>query len=130
MVQLLSIIFFSWISSIFVGYFKSSRFLGHPVYTRICILFSVSKSCIQFPEDGQYGRNVQHVRTKLIETCCIWQQYICHVWSKFPNFVKKTPLLWTRNIRYRIDKSLSLHPILKQMKPIHTLKPFFLSDSF
>ena len=32
MVQFLSIISFSWISSIFVGFFKSSRFLCHPVY--------------------------------------------------------------------------------------------------
>ena len=32
MVQFLSIIFFSWISSIFVGFFKSSRFLCHSVY--------------------------------------------------------------------------------------------------
>ena len=32
MVQFLSIIFFSWISSIFVGFFKSSCFLCHPVY--------------------------------------------------------------------------------------------------
>ena len=31
MVQFLSINFFSWISSIFVGFFKSSRFLCHPV---------------------------------------------------------------------------------------------------
>jgi len=31
MVQFLSIIFFSWISSIFVGVFKSSRFLCHSV---------------------------------------------------------------------------------------------------
>ena len=31
MVQFLSIIFFSWISSIFVGFFKSSRFLCHSV---------------------------------------------------------------------------------------------------
>ena len=31
MVQFLSIKFFSWISSIFVGFFKSSRFLCHPV---------------------------------------------------------------------------------------------------
>ena len=32
MVQFLSIIFFSWISSIFVGFFKSSVFLCHSVY--------------------------------------------------------------------------------------------------
>ena len=32
MVQFLSIIFFSWISSIFVGFFKSFLFLCHPVY--------------------------------------------------------------------------------------------------
>ena len=32
MVQFLSIIFFSWISSIFVGFFKSSIFLCHPVF--------------------------------------------------------------------------------------------------
>ena len=32
MVQFLSINFFSWISSIFVGFFKSSRFLCHSVY--------------------------------------------------------------------------------------------------
>ena len=31
MVQFLSINFFSWISSIFVGFFKSSRFLCHSV---------------------------------------------------------------------------------------------------
>ena len=31
MVQFLSIIFFSWISSIFVRFFKSSRFLCHSV---------------------------------------------------------------------------------------------------
>ena len=31
MVQFLSINFFSWISSIFVGFFKSSRFLCDPV---------------------------------------------------------------------------------------------------
>ena len=31
MIQFLSINFFSWISSIFVGYFKSSRFLCHSV---------------------------------------------------------------------------------------------------
>ena len=31
MVPFLSIIFFSWIYSIFVGFFKSSRFLFHPV---------------------------------------------------------------------------------------------------
>ena len=30
MVQFLSIIFFSWISSIFVGFFKSSRFFVSP----------------------------------------------------------------------------------------------------
>ena len=30
MVQLLSIKFFCWISSIFVGFFKSSRFFGSP----------------------------------------------------------------------------------------------------
>ena len=34
MVQFLSIIFFSWISSIFVGFFKSSFFLCHPVFVR------------------------------------------------------------------------------------------------
>jgi hypothetical protein len=35
MVQFLSIIFFYWISSIFVGFFKSSRFfLCHPVISR------------------------------------------------------------------------------------------------
>ena len=34
MVQFLSIIFFSWISSIFVGFFKSSRFFVSPCITR------------------------------------------------------------------------------------------------
>jgi len=33
MVQFLLINFFSWIYSIFVGVFKSSRFLCHPVFT-------------------------------------------------------------------------------------------------
>ena len=37
MVQFLSIIFFSWISSIFVGVFKSSRFLCHPVFLNVKI---------------------------------------------------------------------------------------------
>ena len=32
MVQFLSINFFSWISSIFVGFFKSSRFFGVTLY--------------------------------------------------------------------------------------------------
>ena len=32
MVQFLSINFFSWISSIFAGFFKSSHFLCHPVH--------------------------------------------------------------------------------------------------
>ena len=32
MVQFLSINFFSWISSIFVGFFNSSRFLCHSVF--------------------------------------------------------------------------------------------------
>jgi hypothetical protein len=36
MIQFLSIIFFSWISSIFVGFFfKSSRFLCHPLQHEI-----------------------------------------------------------------------------------------------
>ena len=34
MVQYLSIIFFSWISSIFVGFFKSSRFFCVTLYNR------------------------------------------------------------------------------------------------
>ena len=34
-VQFLSINFFSWISSIFVGFFKSSRFLCHPVLRKL-----------------------------------------------------------------------------------------------
>ena len=32
MIQFLSINFFFWISSIFVGFFRSSRFFCHPVY--------------------------------------------------------------------------------------------------
>ena len=35
MVQFLSIYFFSWISSIFVGFFKSSRFFVSPCITQI-----------------------------------------------------------------------------------------------
>jgi hypothetical protein len=34
MVQFLSIKFFCWISTIFVGFFKGSRFFCHPVYLR------------------------------------------------------------------------------------------------
>jgi len=37
MVQFLSKIFLSWISSIFVGFFKSSRFLCHPVCVCVCV---------------------------------------------------------------------------------------------
>jgi len=38
MVQFLSINFFSWISSILVGFFKSSRFLCHPVHASLFVL--------------------------------------------------------------------------------------------
>ena len=37
MVQFLSIHFFPWISSIFVGFFKSSRFLCHSVLLRLYV---------------------------------------------------------------------------------------------
>ena len=49
MVQFLSIIFFSWISSIFVGFFKSSRFFVSPCIsvkqiTLLADFFLVSQS--------------------------------------------------------------------------------------
>ena len=47
MVQFLSINFFSWISSIFVGVFKSSRFFCHPVF-RENLLFRKHSQCSQF----------------------------------------------------------------------------------
>ena len=52
MVQFLPIIFFSWISSIFVGFFKSSRF-----FVSLCILVSST--------DTPSGRRLdeRHVKT-------------------------------------------------------------------
>ena len=48
MVQFLSIIF-CWISSIFVGFFKSSRFLRHPICVKTEVLcvnkLGVSAEC-------------------------------------------------------------------------------------
>ena len=41
MVQFLSIIFFSWISSIFVGFFKSSRFFGSPCIMEYIVYYTI-----------------------------------------------------------------------------------------
>ena len=58
MVQFLSINFFSWISSIFVGFFKSSRFF----FVSLCILTTkreVEKLLLSFT-----GVLLQRVRTR------------------------------------------------------------------
>ena len=44
MIQFLSINFFSWISSIFVGFFKSSRFL-----VSLCILLDYNSNYMFWP---------------------------------------------------------------------------------
>ena len=50
MVQFLSIIFFSWISSIFVGFFKSSRFLVS-LFTKLLSLESGKSLVGNDPDD-------------------------------------------------------------------------------
>ena len=52
MVQFLSIIFFSWISSIFVGFFKSSRFFVSP---RMCVCVCV---CVCVWDFANFNDNV------------------------------------------------------------------------
>ena len=53
MVQFLSIIFFSWISSIFVGFFKSSRFFVSPCIKNPRHKFNTKKTGIRI-------RSIQH----------------------------------------------------------------------
>ena len=48
MVQFLSIHFFSWISSIFVGFFKSSRFFCVILYNMKQISFSTLQNKAQY----------------------------------------------------------------------------------
>ena len=50
MVQFLSIIFFPWISSIFVGVFKGSRFFVSPCIIIIIIIIIISTSSSPFLE--------------------------------------------------------------------------------
>ena len=61
MVQFLSIIFFSWIYSIFVGFFKSSRF-----FVSLCIYFQLSllHTCGgSTAENGKWGTPLRQVLT-------------------------------------------------------------------
>jgi len=56
MVQFLSINFFSWISSIFVGFFKSSHF-----FVSQCVCVHTNEMCWKFPTQQQtLGRPVWH----------------------------------------------------------------------
>ena len=61
MVQFLSIIFFSWISSIFVGFFKSSRF-----FMSLCITSSLEAGIINGLREHKRTilQNIKHIINK------------------------------------------------------------------
>ena len=69
MVQFLSIIFFSWISSIFVGFFKSSLFLCHPVHRNfelfVCTAVCSCCDCTEALAVGTTEREWSVVRSLL-----------------------------------------------------------------
>ena len=83
MVQFLSIIFFSWISSIFVGFFKSSRFYVSLCISKYCFNFelSVNPQCVQ-----QKGFSPVWVRKCLLRSprCMYHLPHIVHTFGFSP----------------------------------------------
>ena len=71
MVLFLSINFFSWISSIFVGFFKSSLFLCHSVYSANDKWFrNINKIEQHFNSLKRFRKPVIHLRVKISWVLC------------------------------------------------------------
>ena len=73
MVQFLSIFFFSWISSIFVGFFKSSRFFVSPC---ICANQALIHHYMNM-NNKLFNRNVNNFSLKNANTLSFW------IWPTF-----------------------------------------------
>jgi len=71
MVQVLSIIFFSWISSIFVGFFKSSRF-----FVSLCTICPHRLTVLSQPTGFWYGCGLLLRHTLSQHTCGTFRRYV------------------------------------------------------
>ena len=82
MVQFLSINFFSWISSIFVGFFKSSRF-----FVSQCINLGRDSSCIGYYKTGVFIQSPMTMNVTADDTKCQcgwWKKYLKVLWRRVP----------------------------------------------
>ena len=68
MVKFLSINFFSWISSIFVGFFKSSRFFGVTLY--VIAQYNTTKSFVRLQV---YVYSIENGACLFFKTLCVNQ---------------------------------------------------------
>jgi hypothetical protein len=82
MVKFLSIIFCCWISSIFVGVFKSSRFLGHSVIYPGKLLFNREKMNKSKKNYIKFAMPVAKHTAAYASKCCL--EAILSAW----NFIK------------------------------------------
>ena len=85
MVQFLSINFFSWISSICVGFFKISRFLCHPVQAVAPKLLSLSVKGDKQKKNGEnILKKVYQIFTFSEKLCCVDRQIVTNPHALVP----------------------------------------------
>ena len=99
MVQFLSINFFYWISSIFVGFFKGSRFLCHSVYLHLtpAPCFKTFKAILIYsPKYTNYLRDLRIIQSFKLKSGAYFN--ISNLFTKIYNMLYYTTNLYLQQV--------------------------------